>query len=366
MPLFIGVQWPSAEAARAGAKGDLHLRFCAQCGFIWNSRFEPARMEYTQRYDNALDFSPVFREFAQQLATRLIDTYGIRHRHVVEIGCGKGHFLTLLCELGDNRGTGFDPSYEGARMPSAHPDRITYIQDLYGEQYTQHRGDLICCRHVFEHIPEPVGFLSNVRRTIGDHRDAVVYFEVPNVRFILEQHSIWDIIYEHCNYFGRESLTYVFQQAGFEVLRLEETYRGQFLSLDARLNPDATMTDPGLGPLTRAVERFAEQVRRQTHAWQERLAQWQATQQRVVLWGGGAKAVSFLNLLGIGDAVPYVVDINPHKQGLHLAGTGQKVVAPAFLREYRPDQVILVNPIYREEVARTLSDLGVTANLVDA
>jgi SAM-dependent methyltransferase len=368
MPVSIGVQWPSAEEARECGRGDLRLAFCRGCGFIWNRAFEPNRVEYSQRYDNSLDFSPVFQDYARRLARRLIDAYGIHGKEVVEVGCGKGHFLTLLCEEGGNRGVGFDPSYKGAHMQSA-TTPITYIQDFYGEKYIGYPGDLICCRHVFEHIPDPAGFLSMVRRTIGERRSAVVYFEVPNVRFILEKLSIWDIIYEHCNYFSSESLAALARRCGFMVLQLQETYGTQFLSLEARIADSADSppsTGEELSSLKSAVERFSEQVQKRSQEWQIRLAQWHRNKRRAVIWGGGAKAVSFLNMLKITKAIPYAVDINPNKQGRHLPGTGQRIVPPDFLKEFQPQVVVLMNPIYRQEVEDELARLGVLAEVLDA
>jgi hypothetical protein len=111
-PVSIGIQWPSVDAAKSCQRGDLRLSFCSACGFIWNQAFDACRLEYSQRYDNSLDYSPVFQEYAKSIARRLIGTYNIRKKQVIELGCGKGHFLTLLCEEGDNRGLGFDPSYD--------------------------------------------------------------------------------------------------------------------------------------------------------------------------------------------------------------------------------------------------------------
>jgi SAM-dependent methyltransferase len=368
MPVSIGVQWPSAEEARGCGRGDLRLAFCRDCGFIWNRAFEAGRVEYSQRYDNSLDFSPVFQDYARRLARRLINTYDIHGKEVVELGCGKGHFLTLLCEEGGNRGVGFDPSYQGAHLQSA-TARITYISDFYGEKYIGYPGDLICCRHVFEHIPDPAGFLATVRRTIGKRSSAVVYFEVPNVRFILEKLSIWDIIYEHCNYFSSESLAALARRCGFVVLQLQETYGAQFLSLEARI-ADSAASNPSTGEelssLKSAVERFSEHVQKRSQAWQIRLAQWHHDNRRAVIWGGGAKAVSFLNMLKITEAIPYAVDINPNKQGRHLPGTGQRIVSPGFLNEFQPQVVVLMNPMYRQEVEDELARLGVLAEVLEA
>ncbi len=347
----------------------MQLAFCHSCGFIWNRSFDESKLEYSQKYDNSLDFSPVFQEFARDLANRLIDTYEIRDKQVVELGCGKGHFLTLLCEQGNNSGVGFDPSYEGERIDSPAASRINYVQDFYGEKYTDHPGDLICCRHVLEHIKDPVNFLASTRQTVGGRFDSIVYFEVPNVRLILERLSVWDIIYEHCNYFSIESLTSIFRQEGFEVISVKDSYQGQFVSLECRLARTETTsgsTREDITQLTQLVEAFSEKLRSRMEYWNDQLANFRSTGKRVVIWGAGAKTVGFVNMLQIDDLIPCVVDINPHKQGMYLPGYGQKIVSPEQLKIEMPEVVILMNPIYRDEIAEQLKSMGVDAELINA
>ena len=84
---------------------------------------------------------------------------------------------------------------------------------------------------------------------------------------------------------------------------------------------------------------------------------------RAVIWGAGSKGVAFLTTLGLREEIPYTVDINPHKQGTFMAGTGQEIKAPAFLQEYKPDVVIVMNPIYRNEIQQELKRMGLTAEL---
>jgi SAM-dependent methyltransferase len=372
MPVSIGVQYPSRRQATACAKGRLDLIFCSACGFIWNRSFDAGLLEYSQRYDNSLDHSPVFREFARGLARRLIHTYGITQKRVLEIGCGKGHFLSLLCEEGGNSGIGFDPSYEGDQIRYSGRGSIEYHKDFYGEKHVSSQGDMVCCRHVFEHVENPVDFLSTVYRTINGDRDVMVYFEVPNVRFILDQLSVWDVIYEHCNYFGCESLEFVFKQAGFEVIRLEEAYGGQFLSIEARISKEdwdgrsEATYNVGTSALAESVNAFPLHVAAREKRWIERLALWSRDNTRTVIWGGGAKTVSFLNMLPLGGIISYVVDINPNKQGLYIPGSGQEIIAPEFLMDYQPDIVILMNPIYHREVEFQLEEMKVKAMVVDA
>ncbi|KZX55948.1 hypothetical protein A3709_06020 [Halioglobus sp. HI00S01] len=85
---------------------------------------------------------------------------------------------------------------------------------------------------------------------------------------------------------------------------------------------------------------------------------------RVVLWGGGSKAVSFLTRIEGSDSIEQVVDINPHKQGAFMPGTGQMVIAPADLRAAPPDTVIVANPVYEVEIGATLGSLGLSPELL--
>jgi hypothetical protein len=88
--------------------------------------------------------------------------------------------------------------------------------------------------------------------------------------------------------------------------------------------------------------------------------------ERVATWGASSKGAAWLTSLGITDEISYAVDINPHKHDKYMAGTGQRIIAPEFLRQYRPQRIVLMNVIYRDEIAATLHRLDVTAELVDA
>jgi hypothetical protein len=326
-------------------------------------------MEYNQQYDNSLHYSEVFQQYTQTLVERLTNSYDLHEKHIVDIGGGKGDFLALLCESGGNYGYGFDPSYEGERTKTPAADRIQWFNDYYDERHARVQADLITSRFVFEHIPNPSAFLSMIRGNIQNPERTVLYFEVPNVDLIVRQFSVWDIIYEHCAYFSVESLSRIFAQCGFEVLNIEEPYRKQFLAIEARVAQGNGHKHPSVGnleKLTNDVAKFSRDIADKMSQWRARLDQWKAEGTRVVAWGAGAKAVGFLNMLKIRDEVTDVVDINPHKRGRYLAGTGQRIVAPADLLENPPEVVILMNPIYREEIGNQLAGMGLNPEFVEA
>ncbi|MHC4480150.1 MAG: class I SAM-dependent methyltransferase [Planctomycetota bacterium] len=356
---------PTRQAALECPQGDIVLEFCRRCGFVFNSAFDASALEYATGYEDTQGFSPSFSAFAERLARRLIDRYELRDRDVLEIGCGKGEFLVLLCERGGNRGVGVDPTYVPGRAPPHDPRRVRFIRDLYSEQYADLEADFICCRHTLEHIPQVGDFIRMVRRGIGERTDTVLFFEVPDVTRVLEEGDFWDVYYEHCSYLAPASLRVLFGAAGFEVLELYLDYGDQYIMLTAR--PTVGGGRPGEAPeldsLARAVDQFRRRSAERIAHWREEFRRYEADRARAVIWGAGSKGVGFLTTLGLDEQVACAVDINPHKHGKFMPGTGHRVVPPQRLADYRPDFVVVMNPIYAAEIRQELDRWGVGAEI---
>jgi len=350
--------------------GRLRLTFCAACGTIQNSAFDREAIDYTESYEDDQAFSPRFRAFAASLAQRVVDTYQLRDKDVLEIGCGGGYFLALLCELGENRGIGIDPACEPGRRGNQERAGVRFIEDFYSLGYRDLPSDLICCRHTLEHLPEARKFVQTIRESLGDRRDPVVFFEVPDVARVLEELAFWDFYYEHCSYFSLGSLARLFRSCDFEVLHLAKEFDGQYLVIEARAGEEKRGNrfsgEDDLEQLKSSVRRFAEKVPEMVASWRKRLGELRKDRRRAVLWGAGSKAVGFLSTLGagVGEEIEYVVDINPRKEGTYLAGTGQRIVAPDFLREYAASLVIVMNPIYLEEIRGQLQEMGLNPDVM--
>jgi SAM-dependent methyltransferase len=368
IPVHSCLLMPSRQEALDYPKGDLQLGFCRACGFIANVLFDHRLHEYSSRYEETQGFSSRFNAFARGLARRLIERYDLHGKDILEIGCGKGEFLVLLCQLGDNRGIGIDPSYIPGRLPDEAVAPIAFIADFYSEKYAHLTADFVCCRHTLEHIQPTAEFVRMVRRTLGNRRETIVFFEVPDVSRVLQEQAFWDIYYEHCSYFSLGSLARLFRVCGFEVLDLAKDFDDQYLLIEAR--PSNGTPGPvfkmehDLEDLAQDIRQFQEAYPRQLAQWRDRLQRCKAQGQRVVIWGSGSKAVAYLTTLGIRDEIVYVVDINPYKHGMFLAGTGHEIVPPTFLKDYRPDVVIVMNPIYCDEIRRDLDSMGIAAELI--
>ena len=365
VPVFCNVLMPTEKEALAAPRGDLDLGICRDCGHVFNLGFDPDLVKYAEGYENSLHHSPRFQAYAEALAAELRERHGLADAHVMEIACGQGDFLKLVCGDPGCTGTGFDPSFRGEPIAEG----ITIERAYFGARPLERSPDLICCRHALEHIEDPVGFLKMVREAIPGGASPAVFFEVPNSLYSLRDGGVWDFIYEHVSYFCGTSMGACFARAGYAVQRTWETFDGQFLCLEAAPGAgDSTapeLTDvPPVPELVGLAGGLGQQMDGLLEKWRGRFAEIAADGGRVAVWGVGSKGVTFLNLMGSAGAVGVPVDINPQKHGLHVPGTGQQVVAPENLDGLGIRLVLVMNPVYTGEIEGMVRAQGIDAEVV--
>lgn len=358
MPTYVNFLWKTAEEARSCPRGDIVLGICHVCGLITNIAFDPDLLTYREGYENSLHYSRVFQDYAVELADRLIADHSLRGKQIIEIGCGRGDFLWMLCERGDNRGTGFDPSHPDP--PEGSDDRLTFVRDYYSDRYADYECDFVCSRHTLEHVPNPSTLLRPLRLALGDRTRTAVFFEVPNGLYTIRHRFLWDIIYEHTSYFTDRSLRDVFERSDFRVDTAYETFGGQYLCVEAHPGNGGTERhESDIEELIDETAAFDDSCRRYVKEWSDRLDALRSPDKRVVVWGAGSKGITFLNMFQHSD-IEYAIDLNPNKHGMYIAGSGQRIVPPEFLKEYAPAAIVVVNPLYASEIEQQVNQFGLT------
>ena len=365
LPVHVGVLWHSAAAAAAAPRGPMRMVLCPRCGYVWNTAFDAGLLDYEQEYDNALHGSALFRRFEAETVDHLVEHYGLRDRTVVEVGCGDGRFLGLLCAAGVAGAVGFEPGYRPERRSPEASDRVEVLAEPDAADHPRRSADLVAVRQVLEHMADPVGFLRMLRAGIGD-RDTALYVDVPNGARLTDDLAFWDLMYEHCGSYVAPALRQVARAAGFAVTAVRPAHAGQFLVLEARPAAVDTRPPPASGAVADEVAAHVERAERFGAAFERRVAEWRAQLagharrgDTVVAWGAGGRAVNFFNTVGIGAEVAAVVDLNPAKQHTYLAGTGHEIVPPDRLTgDLAPDVVIVVNGVYADEVRADLGARG--------
>lgn len=366
VPTSSNLLMQTRDEAIGWPRGDVRLAACPACRFITNTAFDPATQQLTARYEATQACSPTFGRFARQLAQAWIDRYSLAGKRLLEIGCGQGEFITMMCDMAGATGWGIDPIADPARSTG----RARLLPEALDARHASLRPDFIFCRHTLEHIADVLRFCEVIHEVSRGVSDSVVAVEVPDTARVLREGAFWDIYYEHCSYFDSASLSSLIRRAGFDVIESRLEYAGQYLIIESRpaagtgreeFSPptgDAAPAEASPTDLPQAMRHLAATV----EAWQSYFAARRA--RRVVLWGSGSKAVGFLTTLGIADQVLAVVDINPAKQGTFLPGSGHEIIPAERLRQLRPDAVIVMNPVYEREIRRSLDELGLAPEVV--
>lgn len=372
IPIHSCVLLEDAQAARSFPTGDLSWTFCESCTFLFNADFDPARMDYSSDYEETQGFSGTFTRWLEGVGRALIERYDLRGKRILEIGCGRGDFLELVARLGDAEGIGVDPSATAGRVDHSAGRGLRFLQEEFGPEHAGLAPDAIVCRHTLEHLRPARELLANVHAALMSQRGAdeggIAFFEVPDVERQLVEGAFWDVYYEHCAYYGEASLRALFEASGFRVEALERVYGDQYLQIAARAVPTPggprapRVEDPATRERWRSlVQGFAESCEGAIGTWNAFRSARGADRERVVLWGSGSKATGFLSTLGwdtAPDGLELVVDINPDKWERFVAGSGQRIAAPKELSVYRPRHVVVMNPIYVEEIAADLAELS--------
>jgi hypothetical protein len=363
VPIDTNRLWSSRADARAAPKARISLAYCNTCGHLFNHSYDDDLVNYEADYENSQIFSPRFRRYVEELSDTMIAKNDLYDKHIVEIGGDKGDFLRIICDRGNNLGVSIGPNYR-SEPGSDIPRNVRFIADYYTAKHVAEPADIIICRQVLEHFWDPLDLIRTVRQAVGERRDLVVYFEVPNGDFIFRERAFWEFHYQHVSYFTKTSLTKLFTQCGFEVLEVQENFEGQFLGIRACAAAHEVTSNPNhQGDSERAAaaswRAFGTAFRARVASWLDHLELLRANGQRVVAWGAGAKAVTFLNIVDpAGDVISHIVDVNPRKTGRFVPGSGQEIVEPNALQELGPEVILLMNAIYRDEIGSAVRALS--------
>src|SRR5262245_22920652 len=114
VPVNDSLLMPTRAEAIGFPRADLRLALCRGCGFIQNVLFDAWQLE-SPRHEASTP-ATAERDYESKLVKRLIKTYDLHGKSILEIG-GCGEFLFNLVRSGNNRGVAVAPSYAPDQAP---------------------------------------------------------------------------------------------------------------------------------------------------------------------------------------------------------------------------------------------------------
>lgn len=289
---------------------------------------------------------------------------------VVEVAANDGYLLQYVREAGIPC-YGIEPTASTAAAARARG--IEVVERFFGVALATElvaagrQADLIAANNVLAHVPDINDFVAGFALLLKPH--GVAIFEFPHLLRMVRECQFDTAYHEHYSYLSLGSVQRIFAANGLQVFDVEElgTHGGSLRIYAQRADTGGQPLQPAVAAL-RAREIDAgmdapafyaglqHDAVRIKHALLEFLLQAHRDGRKVAAYGAAAKGNTLLNFAGVrADLLPYVVDLNPAKQGKFLPGSRIPIVGEQHLRADRPDEILLLPWNLREEVTRQLA-----------
>ncbi|HOW87240.1 MAG TPA: class I SAM-dependent methyltransferase [Candidatus Omnitrophota bacterium] len=337
--LDLGSQPPSNRFKSVGSPDpDLHpliLGQCPDCGFLQLINPMPPSM-VRSRYPWLIYREP--EEHLDVLVRRLAVSLS-KDSLIIGFTAQDDPMLDRFKKLGYKKAFCCDRKADlGISDPCAGLETIQEtFNDAAADRLTAKHGkaDLLIARYALEHAHAPVSFLKTLNRVLAPSGRLVL--EVPDCRKFIaagDYSFIWE---EHISYFSPQTAAELIRRNHLGKAGISVYARTLEDSLVIIIQPDGDPAGPAARPFQdlefKTIQQFAAGFDPARSAFRNHLSLLQKRGKRTALFGAGHLAVKFLNFFDLKGLVDYVIDDDPHKQGLAMPGSGIPIVNAAYLRE---------------------------------
>lgn len=348
----------------------LRVLVCTNCWLAQTEDFTQADELFDSEYAYFSSFSHSWLKHAETYVATMTNRLGLGPRsHVVEIAANDGYLLQYVQARGIPC-LGIEPTASTAAV--ARSKGVAIVQEFFGQRLASRlrdegkAADLTAANNVLAHVPDINDFVAGFAILLKP--DGVATFEFPHLQRLIEE-RLFDIIYhEHYSYLSLTVVDAIFRSNGLTVFDVEDlpTQGGSLrvyaqrsdtgrqqrrASVDSVLGRErqAGMTTIGYYA---SLQREAERIK---HDLLTFLIAERKGGRKVCAYGAAAKGNTLLNWAGVRpDLLPWVVDLNPMKQGKLMPGSRIPIVQEDRLRHERPDTILILPWNLRAEVTEQL------------
>ena len=349
----------------------LRLLVCDRCWLVQTEYHAGPEELFDADYAYFSSYSSSWLAHAQAYVQAMRARLGLNAQScVVEVAANDGYLLQYVREAGVPC-YGIEPTASTAA--AARVKGIEIVERFFGVALAQElvaagrQADLIAANNVLAHVPEINDFVAGFTALLKEQ--GVATFEFPHFLRMVQENQFDTVYHEHYSYLSLTAVSNIFSSQGLQVFDVEElsTHGGS-------LRVYAQRRDTGRRPVMAAVaallareqaagvmtpefyagfQKEAERIKRDLMEFLLQTKRWGL---KVGAYGAAAKGNTLMNFSGVRPGMlPYVVDLNPAKQGKYMPGSRIPIVGEAHLREDRPDYVFILPWNLRGEIMAQLS-----------
>jgi SAM-dependent methyltransferase len=348
----------------------LRVLVCNSCWLVQTDDFAQAGDLFDSEYAYFSSYSTSWLAHAKQYAEDMCARFELDNESlVVEVAANDGYLLQYF-QGSDIPCYGIEPTASTAAV--ARERGIEVCEEFFGKTLAEKllknekAADLIAANNVLAHVPDINDFVSGFATLLKD--TGVATFEFPHLLKLVKERQFDTIYHEHYSYLTLSSVNTILSKAGLSIFDAEELpTHGGSLRVYAQRNNSGTQPissrvaalleeECNEGVTTSAFyagfQEKAEDIKDQLLNF---LLELKSKGKSVGAYGAAAKGNTLLNFAGVRpDLLPWVVDLNPAKQGHFLPGSRIPIVSEDCLRSKQPDYIIILPWNLREEIVNQL------------
>ncbi|MEO8019594.1 MAG: class I SAM-dependent methyltransferase [Pseudomonadota bacterium] len=345
----------------------LRLKVCTTCWLVQTEDYAAADEFFSAEYAYFSSVSQSWLVHAARYVAMITKRLSLgSDSFVIEIASNDGYLLRNF--VADKIPClGIEPTASTAQAAEA--IGIPTQREFFGEALAKRlvsegkSADLILGNNVYAHVPDINDFTRGLRTALKP--GGTITLEFPHLLRLIEQSQFDTVYHEHFSYLSLTTVRRIFETCGLRVFDVEElgTHGGSLRvygchQADARLDSPAVtavLAEEARRGLTSldiylAFQARADQVKDALISF---LIEHKRAGKSVAAYGAAAKGCTVLNYGGVKpDLLSFVCDAAPSKQGRFLPGSHIPILAPAALRERKPDIVLILPWNIADEVAR--------------
>lgn len=321
---------------------DIELCQCKGCGLV---QFNSVPVPYYRDSTRAGERCDVLINLRRKQYKHMVETYNLRGKKLVEIGAGKGGFLKTLKELTEYEIQEFGIEHnsefvriarevEGVNVQQGNPESAdTVIEGAPFDAFTSFAYPA--------RLTDPNSMMQCIYNNTTE--DVVGLIMVPSMEHLLSAGGYYDITVDHIAYYDIESLGFLVQKNGFEIIEHGEV-AGVYIYAYVRKRQkyDLNVVWAGVTSLTNEV---SEYVRKE-----------KAQGRKIAVWCAGHFAFTVLAMIDSHNAIDYIIDNAEFKKDRYSPATHIQIKGPEYFMEHPVDTIMILGPMYVEEIINEIHE----------
>jgi len=348
----------------------LCVNVCEKCLLVQLPEFENPQNIFGD-YAYFSSYSESWLKHAKDYVNMMLKRFNFKNNsRVVEIASNDGYLLQYFKEKNIPI-LGIEPAENVAKVAvqKGIPTLVKFFgTDTAKELVRQgNSADLIIGNNVLAHVPNLNDFVEGLKIFLKP--EGIITMEFPHLLKLIKYVQFDTIYHEHFSYFSLLTVEKVFSSHGLKVFDVEEiSTHGGSLRIYVKHSENNSISiskniqellkkekDFGLETIL-TYKSFMIKVEIIKKNLKEFFISSKNDGKKIVCYGAAAKGNTLLNYCGIGlDFIDYVVDRNPHKQGLFLPGTHIPIKSPEEVKKTKPDFLVILPWNLKKEIMEQMS-----------